>query len=63
MKFLIAVGMTPDAAATLAVLHGCAGYYLSIPPVWQAQADAEAWTSPGVVTMTDDGLIASWEPV
>lgn len=63
MKFLVAPDLTPDAAAQLAISHGCAGYYLTLPPVWQVQAEVESWTFPCVVTMTDEGGVASWEPV
>jgi hypothetical protein len=31
--------------------------------VWQDQATADGWTYPCIVTMGDDGLVASWAPV
>jgi hypothetical protein len=62
MKYLVAPGATPDEAAALAIQNGCGGYYLSVPPVWQAQADADGWTYPGVVTLDESGLVASYTP-
>lgn len=63
MKFLVAPGMSPEDAYALAVSNGCSGYYLSVPPVWQAQADADGWVYPGVVTLNESGLVASYTTV
>ena len=64
MKFLIASAtMIPDEARDLAIANGCAGYYMTCPPVWQDQATADGWTYPCIITMGDDGLVASWAPV
>ena len=63
MKYLIASPtMTADEARELAIANGCGGYYMTCPPVWQDQAASEGWTLPCVVTMGDDGLVASWAP-
>ena len=61
--YLVAPGMTSDAAAELALANGCGGYYLSIPPVWQDVAASQGWTYPCIVTLGDDGLVSSWTPV
>ena len=63
MKYLIASAtMTADEARDLAIAHGCGGYYMTCPPVWQDQATADGWTFPCVVTMNDEGTVASWAP-
>lgn len=64
MKFLIASPtMTADEARDLAIANGCGGYYMTYPPVWQDQAGVEMWTVPCVVTLNDEGTVASWTPV
>jgi hypothetical protein len=64
MKYLVAApGTSPDDARALALANGCAGYYLDMPPVWQAQASDEGWTLPCVVTLGDEGTVANWTPV
>lgn len=63
MKYLIASAtMTADEARDLAIAHGCGGYYMTCPPVWEAQSIVENWTFPCVVTMNDEGTVAGWEP-
>jgi hypothetical protein len=64
MKFLVASStMTPDESRDLAIANGCGGYYMTCPPVWQDQSIADGWTYPCIITMGDDGLVASWTPV
>lgn len=64
MKFLVASStMTEEQARDLAIANGCGGYYMTIPPVWKDQSVAEEWTFPCVVTMSDEGTVASWAPV
>jgi hypothetical protein len=64
MKYLIASPtMTADEARERATAHGCCGYYMTCPPVWQEQSVAEDWAFPCVVTLGEDGLVASWAPV
>ena len=60
--YLVAPGVSPEDAYALAVSNGCGGYYLSVPPVWQAQADADGWTYPCIVTLTD-GVVSDWTPI
>ena len=60
--YLVAPGMTDAQAAALAVQHDCGGYYLAVPPVWQAQSVSEGWTFPCIVTLDENGLVADWEP-
>jgi hypothetical protein len=55
--------MTEEQARDLAIANGCGGYYMTIPPVWKDQSVAEEWTFPCVVTMSDEGTVASWAPV
>jgi len=55
--------MTADEARDLAIANGCGGYYTTCPPVWQDQAAVEMWTVPCVVTLNDEGTVASWTPV
>lgn len=63
-KDLIAlVGTSPEAATTLAIQHGCVGFYIGIPPVMSIQAEAEGWVLPCVVTENEDGMVVAWEAV
>ncbi len=63
-KFLIVVAGTPAPEATsLAVANGCAGFYQGVPPILQAQAAAEDWTLPCIVTEDENGVVVSWAPV
>lgn len=61
--YLVALGMTDAQAAALALQFNCGGYYLTLPPVWVDVAAEQAWTFPCVVTLGEDGLVASWAPV
>lgn len=63
-KFLIvAVGTPSEDATALAIANGCPGFYTGIPPVLQAQAEAEGWTLPCIVTEDETGTVVSWAPV
>jgi hypothetical protein len=63
-KDLIApTGTTPESATSLAIQHGCVGFYIGIPPVMSAQAEAEGWVLPCVVTENEDGMVVAWEAV
>jgi hypothetical protein len=62
--FLIVTAGTPSEEATaLAVANGCAGFYQGVPPILQAQAQAESWTLPCTVTEDENGVVVSWAPV
>lgn len=63
-KYLIVVaGTASEEATALAVANGCAGFYQGVPPILQAQAAAESWTLPCVVTEDESGVVVSWAPV
>ena len=54
---------TASEATSVAVSEACVAYLVGIPPVYTAQADAEGWTVPCVVTEGADGSITSWRAV
>ena len=51
---------TVSEATSVAVSEACVAYLVGIPPVYMAQADAEGWTVPCVVTEDADGSISAW---
>lgn len=51
---------TASEATSVAVSEACVAYLVGIPPVYTAQADAEGWTVPCVVTEDADGSISAW---
>ena len=62
-KYLVvAVGTDPADATALAIQHGCCGFYTGIPESMQAQASAEGWTLPCILTDDGTGYINQWEP-
>lgn len=62
-KYLIvAVGTDAADAMALALANGCCGYYTGLPENMQAQATAEGWTLPCVLTDDGTGAIVAWEP-
>lgn len=65
MQDLLIVPPTWSAseATSVAVSESCVAYLVGIPPVYMAQADAEGWTVPCVVTEDADGSISAWRAV
>lgn len=61
---VVAVGTPPADALLLATTHQCVGYYTGIPPIYAAQAQAEGWTLPCVITQSlETGAIIAWKAV
>ncbi len=65
MQDLLIVPPTWSAseATSVAVSEACVAYLVGIPPVYTAQADAEGWTVPCVVTEDADGSISAWRAI
>jgi hypothetical protein len=62
-KLLVVEPTMPlDAAIQLAVQKNCCALFQGIPPTMQAQASAESWTLPCVLTENAAGSIIDWKP-
>jgi hypothetical protein len=62
-KYLVVeVGTDPATATSLALAHDCCGFYTGVPESMAAQAAAEGWTLPCVLTDDGTGFISGWAP-
>lgn len=63
-KILIATeDMPTNEAVQMAIANGCCAFFTGIPTSMQAQASAEGWTLPCVITEDETGTIIAWGPV
>lgn len=60
---IVPVGTSPQDATEVALARGCTGFYIGIPPAMIAQAAADGWILPCVVTEDEDGNVVAWEAI
>jgi len=60
---IVAPGTETSVAIQMAVANGCCAFLSGIPLSMQAQAEAEGWTVPCVITEDETGAIIAWAPV
>jgi pantothenate kinase type III len=60
---IVSVGTSTEDAVQMAIANGCCAFLSGIPTSMQAQAQAEGWTVPCVVTEDETGAIVAWTPV